>query len=332
MAIKVPIVATMNQKGGVGKSTITGTEAEWFSIVRKKRVCLVDLDEQCNSTKQFIGVEYINDDTEAGFQIKKHPDYAPDLGANERSSIADIFYGEAVLPYQSWITDQTAKGGAVDVLCGHPVRIEEINNALVSKEDGKINPNARERLKEFFEMEEVQGAYDIFLLDTGPSKNVMFRSALHAASHIVIPFEPEDKAIQGITQMLNAIKRENFSRQREQQLQLAGLLPNKVRNLKLHKQYLTELTDKYDEYLFPWPSWLSLLTDFPARDRVGAKPKSIFQLPKNNPARAQATAMCLYLEKKIFGHHLGITKEIKEVMNLFEDGFASLGISKSCQV
>ncbi|MBN9289471.1 MAG: ParA family protein [Gammaproteobacteria bacterium] len=331
MAINVPIVATMNQKGGVGKSTITGTQAEWFSIVRKKRVCLVDLDEQCNTTKQFIGVEYINDDTEAGFQIKKHPDFSPQIGANERSSIADIFYGEAVLPYQSWITDKNAGGGLVDVLCGHPVRIEEINNALVSKEDGKVNQTAKERLKEFFEMEEVHDAYDIFLLDTGPSKNVMFRSALHAASHIVVPFEPEDKAIQGITQMLNAIKRENYSREREAQLQLAGLLPNKVRNLKLHKQYLNDLSERYEDYLFPWPCWLSLLTDFPTRDRAGAKPRSIFQLPATNTARAQATAMCIYLEKKIFGKHLGITKEIKQALNVFENGLKDLGVSASCR-
>lgn len=330
MPMNVPIVATMNQKGGVGKSTITGTQAEWFSIVRKKRVCLVDLDEQCNTTKQFIGVEYINDDTDAGFQIKKHPDFSPEIGANERSSIADIFYGEPVLPYQSWINDKSHGGGIVDVLCGHPIRIEEINNAFLSKEDGKVNSNAKERLKEFFDMEEVHEAYDIFLLDTGPSKNVMFRSALHAASHVVVPFEPEDKAIQGISQMLNAIKRENFSRNRDSLLQLTGLLPNKVRNLKLHKQYLDELTDKYEEHLFPWPCWLGLLTDFPTRDRVGAKPRSIFQLPKKNPARAQATAMCLNLEKKIFGKHLGITKEIQEVMSVFENGFKALGINKSC--
>lgn len=331
MPTQIPIVATMNQKGGVGKSTVTSTEAEWFSIVRKMRVCLVDLDEQCNTTKHFVGVEYINDDNDAGFLIKKHPDFSEDLGANERSSIADIFYGEAVLPYPSWIHDGFAKGGLVDVLCGHPVRIEEINNALISKEDGRINPNAKERLKEFFEMDEVQNAYDIFLLDTGPSKNVMFRSALHAATHVVVPFEPEDKAIQGITQMLNAIKRENFSRDRETQLSLVGLLPNKVRNLKLHKEYLAELSERHEDFLFPWPSWLSLLTAFPTRDGISAKPKSIFQLPKTDTARAQATAMCLYLEKKIFGHHLGMTKEIKEVMSVFEDGFEALGIKESCR-
>lgn len=326
-----PIIATMNQKGGVGKSTVTATQAEWFSIVRKKRVCLVDLDEQCNTTKHFVGVDYSLDDNEAGFLIKKHPDYSAELGANERSSIADIFYGEAVLPYPSWLSEDITKGGFVDVLCGHPVRIEEINSALISKEDGRINPNAKERLKEFFEMDEVKGAYDIFLLDTGPSKNVMFRAALHAATDVVVPFEPEDKAIQGITQMLNAIKRENFSRDRENQLNLVGLLPNKVRNLKLHKEYLLELSERYEDFVFPWPCWLSLLAAFPTRDGIGAKPKSIFQLPKTDTARAQATAMCLYLEKKIFGKHLGITKEIKEVMSVFEDGFLALGIEEKCR-
>lgn len=332
MSIKIPIIATMNQKGGVGKSTVTGTQAEWFSIVRNMRVCLVDLDEQCNSTKHFVGVDYIHDDNDAGFQIKSHPDFQDDLGANQRSSIADIFYGEAVLPYQSWINEEKYNGGLVDVLCGHPVRIEEINNALVSKEDGRINPNAKERLKEFFEMEEVQESYDLFLLDTGPSKNVMFRSALHAATDIVVPFEPEDKAIQGITQMLNAVKRENFSRGRENQLNLVGLLPNKVRNLKLHREYLAELMERYEEHLFPWPCWLSLLTAFPSRDCIGAKPKSIFQLPKSDTARAQATAKCLYLEKQIFGQPLAITEEIRDVMSMFEDGFESLGINESCQI
>lgn len=39
-----------NQKGGVGKSTLSVLCAQWLSHKRGARVCVVDLDSQCNSS------------------------------------------------------------------------------------------------------------------------------------------------------------------------------------------------------------------------------------------------------------------------------------------
>jgi chromosome partitioning protein len=53
MATKVSLI---NMKGGVGKSTITVNLAWQFAAYRNKRVLVVDLDPQFNSSQYLLGV------------------------------------------------------------------------------------------------------------------------------------------------------------------------------------------------------------------------------------------------------------------------------------
>ena len=45
------VIVFSNQKGGVGKSTLSVLYAHWLAERQAMRVCLVDLDTQCNSSK-----------------------------------------------------------------------------------------------------------------------------------------------------------------------------------------------------------------------------------------------------------------------------------------
>lgn len=286
-----PILASMNQKGGSGKTTIIGLLAEYFALVLGLRVLLIDLDMQCNTSDQWIGME-TNPDAVGGQLPPVHPDYAPNIGVEERSSIADVFYAKPVLPYSSWLTEDVSGGGSVEVMCGHPKLLEDINLKFTSK-DGSIDEKVLNRLKDFLLLEDLQSYYDIILLDTGPSRNPIFRAAMRAATHIVIPFKPEEKDIQGINAMLQIIRQENFGRPK-QKLKLIGLLPNMVRKTSLHSANLKALAHKAT--LFPEKAWLHMLTAFPERDVKGIRPKSIFELPKSSPAYKQALEMALFVQ------------------------------------
>src|SRR5579862_8944354 len=48
-------VAFFNNKGGVGKTTLTCNIAAHFATRFKKRVLLIDCDPQCNSTQLLLG-------------------------------------------------------------------------------------------------------------------------------------------------------------------------------------------------------------------------------------------------------------------------------------
>lgn len=48
-------VAFFNNKGGVGKTTLTCNIAAHFARQFRKRVILIDCDPQCNSTQLFLG-------------------------------------------------------------------------------------------------------------------------------------------------------------------------------------------------------------------------------------------------------------------------------------
>jgi chromosome partitioning protein len=289
------IIASMNQKGGSGKTTVIGLLAEFFALVRKLKVLLIDLDMQCNTTDQWVGM--IDSPNSVGGQLPpKHPDHDESMGTNEVSTIADIFYGKPVLPYTSWLKEGE-NDGFVDVMCGHPKLLEEVNLKFATK-DGSIDDRILVRLKDFLNLPEIQNTYDVILMDTGPSRNPIFRSAMRAATDIIIPFKPEEKDIQGINAMLQIIRQENFSRSKRK-LSLIGLLPNMVRNTKLHETNLTEMGKGYKNALFPHNCWLSHLTAFPERDVKGIRPKSVYELPESSTAYKQAFNMANFVEQAI---------------------------------
>jgi len=297
--IKTPIIAPMNQKGGVGKTLFAGLLAEWFGLVRHMKVLLIDLDMQCNTSDQWVGMDVAMN--EVGSMLPPlHKDYAPEWNVNERSSIADMYYGKSVLPYESWLNEQVGQGGYVDVMCGHPRHLEEINTTF-SKTAEQIDAKIHHALRVFLADEMIQTSYDVIIIDTGPSRNPIFRSAMRAASHVLIPFRPETKDIQGISAMLQIIRHENYYRPTEKdKLQLVGLFPNQIRKTKLHETNLAKFIESHPEKTAPQHAWINLLTAFPERDRKGIRPKSVFELEKDNPARKQATTLAEFVESKVF--------------------------------
>lgn len=294
------VLAVLNQKGGVGKTTVASVIAEYASIHGFKNVLVVDLDMQCNSSDYWIGMETAPQET-GGQLPPPHPEYDGDPDIEERTSIADIFFGKAVLPHQTYISKDNGFDFEVDVMVGHPALLERINSEY-DNSSGKIASEIISRLGEFLHMQEVVDTYDLIILDTGPSRNPIFRSAVKAATHAIIPFEPEEKSIQGINAMLQVIQSENFSRPAEYQLELVGLCPNKVRaNTNIHKGTLEMLHDELGSTMLPKEIFLPQSTAFPERDIKGISPRSIFQISKTHTARIKSLEVGRFALDRIFG-------------------------------
>ncbi len=164
------VVAILNQKGGVGKST-TSINLSAALGEMNKQVLLIDLDPQGNSS--------------SGLGIDK--------GMVENCIynvlLDDIPIEDAIIP---------------DVCEGLDVVPATIN--LAGAEVELVSEMAREnRLKDA--VGQMRGKYDYIFIDCPPSLGLLTVNALVAADKLLIPIQCEFYALEGVTKLLDSMKR-----------------------------------------------------------------------------------------------------------------------------
>jgi chromosome partitioning protein len=97
-------------------------------------------------------------------------------------------------------------------------------------------------------------------------------------------------------------KQESYSREENDQIELIGILSNKMRNIKLHKQFRESLKEMkgISKYLIPFTIHeRAIYTEILVE---GAKPKILFDLPSDNIARKEYEEVCNYITNKVFNN------------------------------
>lgn len=286
------VIVNATHKGGEGKTTNSIVLAEYIALIAKLRVLSIDLDPQANFSGRYIQMTY--DPAYQGGKIPPlHPDYEPeiDLDWDGRSGIANIFYGEEVVPYPTAIPN-------LEIAPAHSIKLQEAE--AVTKSD--VKEKVHLQLKKFIEQPEVQSSYDVIIIDTPPSKGPLTISAIKAATHLVIPAQMEQFSIEGIYGMLQLWKQETYSRTKDNPIELIGILPNQVRNINIHKSFLNDLKNKEftSKYVIPFEiKKRAIYTEILADD---ANPKSIFDLPPQTIERFEYENACQYIVEKVFKH------------------------------
>jgi len=162
------IYSTVNQKGGVGKTTTAVNLAAYLATFGKN-VLLVDMDSQGNAT---VGV---------GVDRDKLEKCVYDV------LIEGMPVAEAVIP--------TSISGLS--LLPSTVRLAGAEVELVPE-------NFREtRLKKA--LEEVRPDYNFIIIDCPPSLSLLTVNALVASDEVIIPIQCEYYALEGLSQLTNTI-------------------------------------------------------------------------------------------------------------------------------
>ena len=204
------IIAVVNQKGGVGKTTTTINVAAQLAA-EKRSVLIVDLDPQGNAT--------------SGLGIPKE---------STQLTIHDLLRGEAPL------TSVVQKTNVAQLF------VVPANANLAGAEVELVGVDRRE----FALVEALKtSTYDYILIDCPPSLGLLTINALTAAQEVFIPVQAEYYALEGLSQLLNTIQAVKGSTNPNIELLGIALTMFDKRN-SLSEQVQTEVANYFGDKLF----------------------------------------------------------------------------------
>jgi chromosome partitioning protein len=162
------ILAIVNQKGGVGKTT-TAVNLATLLAAKGKRVLVVDADPQGNAT--------------SGFGFDKN---------NQEKTLYDVLINNE--PIQHAVHD-TGRNNLFLI----PSNIQ-----LAGAEIELVNLVSRETFLKR-SLTEIRDQYDFILMDCPPSLGLLTVNALTAADGVLVPIQSEYYALEGLTQLMETV-------------------------------------------------------------------------------------------------------------------------------
>lgn len=163
------VIAVVNQKGGVGKTTTTINLAAYLAEMGKF-VLLVDMDPQANATSG--------------------------VGIDKESVGAGLYEALAKEKRLQDIVHNSAHQG---------LRVAPATGNLAGASIELVDVERREHQLHDL-LEEVKHGYDYILIDCPPSLGLLTINSLVAADEILIPVQAEYYALEGLGQLLETIE------------------------------------------------------------------------------------------------------------------------------
>lgn len=158
-------IAIFNQKGGVGKTTVTVNLAVGLAR-RKKRVLLVDMDPQSNTTSGFGKT------------------------ASDRGGLYELFHGEV---------------SAQEIRLSLEKNLDLIPSSR-DLAAFSLESETRSAGLLLEKLEPILEGYDYVLMDCPPSLGLLSLNALVAAHSVLIPIQCEYYALEGLSQLMETME------------------------------------------------------------------------------------------------------------------------------
>ena len=206
------VIAVINQKGGVGKSTTVINLSACLGE-NKKKVLVVDFDPQGNST--------------SGYGIEKE---------ELEHDVYDVILHD--YPIEDAIMET----------CQENVFIVPATIQLATAEIELVTAMARESvLKDA--IEKVKEEFDYVLIDCPPSLGLLTINALIAANSLIIPIQCEYYALEGVAKLLESMQM--VKRRMNPELEIFGVLMTMFDSrTTLSKQVVDEVQEYFGKKMF----------------------------------------------------------------------------------
>jgi chromosome partitioning protein len=207
------VIAIVNQKGGVGKTTTAINLGASFAVAERKTL-IIDMDPQGNATSG--------------------------LGVN-RASIDKSMY-------EVLVDREPLEGAVLQHLHFDGLDLVPSDVELVGAEVELVQRPEREVLLRR-SLESVREKYDYILVDCPPSLGLLTLNTLAAADSVLIPIQCEFYALQGLTQLLNTVRlvQQNLN----PRLQIEGVLLTMYdQRLNLSRQVAEEAMEYFGNKVY----------------------------------------------------------------------------------
>ncbi|MBT3348630.1 MAG: ParA family protein [Thiotrichales bacterium] len=205
-------VAVVNQKGGVGKTTLTSNLAHALALAGR-RVLLLDMDPQSQLATTFglfeRGMSGMDEILLAGDSIEQHAHLVRD--------------NLNIVPAGSRLGE---------------LEIGECITEIKQQERGKL-------LKEALDNSEIES--DFVLIDAPPSSGILVINILYAVDEVVIPVTGDYLGLQGLSYMVGTLQ--NFEISLEHKLKQWMVMSRINRRRKVSKDVIGKVKEYFPEQL-----------------------------------------------------------------------------------
>ena len=268
--ILAPVVAVLNMKGGVGKTTISAHVMRVLYHRHRIKTLLVDLDPQFNLSQALISRAIYDELKDSNHTILSVMEPQPLMGLHDiRTSDTPPPKAEDIIHNLRRIVKLPI---TLDLLPGdfRLVKYSMIDNRL------KL-ASVQKRFLRF--IGESRRDYGLICIDCNPSSSFITSCALHACTHILVPIRPDRYSVLGleilydfinemptinpqpeILALLNGIPRRNYYPAVEDELRAHTTFGGKVLTNPLYQSGLLEAKTGYTGFATDKPvPWRDLL-------------------------------------------------------------------------
>ncbi len=210
----VKIISFSNLKGGVGKTSIAANFAYTMSLLNK-RVLLVDMDSQANSSRYFANRYFTGESIKSLFDKmtrKEHID-----ADTIKQYIVPIEFCNATLDL---LPSELSLG-----------RIVEFSRSVFTMPHKKLND-----ILKF-----IKDDYDFIVIDTPPSTGLSLHMALFASDYVSIVTDAEDFSVNGLSELNFEIK--EIVDETDHFVSVDSIFINKVKKSNIHGVYIEAIAN-----------------------------------------------------------------------------------------
>ncbi|CCH68060.1 ParA family protein [Richelia intracellularis HH01] len=239
------VVATVNMKGGVGKTTLTVNIATCLVKNHGKRVLVLDLDTQISATLSLTSPLDFAKRRKKRQTFRYLLDQIINPDSKPKHTIREIIQsGVCNLP-------------GLDLLPGDIDLYDEfLVSEMLHEQAISLSENNFETIWNRFErvlirkvLEPIRQEYDFILLDCAPGYNLLTRSALAASHFYILPAKPEPLSVVGIQLLERRIGqlKESHEQEAEIGIKMLGIVFTMSNNNLLTGRYYKQVMQRVNQ-------------------------------------------------------------------------------------